>query len=341
MRAKKSSTTNMVAPDLPFHSPPSLQGLERRRYAEWAHPGRNSEYSAAIEVEGTRHFFPLQTDQYDQAVARRAELLDTLRRRGWNGLRRSASREITVAIFWLLNPVACTYTTLFTLPVTGRKTSPGSPTNGRHRVRVGLVEAEREIAAAVAHWIGEHPGFETAGVADSWSALDVDLCDVVLANRALPEIAGDERLRTTRQRHPKTAIFPLGIYPDSDSIFHSVSGVSRGYCFRRRIPTALFEPLGRWERPRHFTPSTAMSCIHGYFQKLFDPSPEAESSVERLNLTPRENEILQCLSRGLKDKEIASALQLSVWTVHGHVKSVFEKLHVHSRTEAVVKYLQK
>ena len=58
-------------------------------------------------------------------------------------------------------------------------------------------------------------------------------------------------------------------------------------------------------------------------------------------LTPREKEILDHLSKGYLDKEIAHALGISVWTVHGHLKKIFEKLQVHSRTEAVVKYLQK
>lgn len=338
---KKENRIRSTPADGPFHTAPELQGLEHRRYADWARPGKTTEYSAAIEHENTRHYFPLETDDRHLAIQRRTELLSQLRRNGWAALRRTVSREFTVAIFWLLNPVACTYATLFSLPSPSRPTSPPAPTPPRSLVRVGLAEPEKEIASALEHWIGLQPGFECSSSSKTWDGLDVAGCDVVLANRGLPEIAGDERLNAARLRYPQAAIFPIGIYPDSDSIFHSVSGVSRGYCFRRRVPTALFEPLGHWKRPRNFTPSTAMASIHGYFQKLFDPSPEAESSVERLNLTPRENEILQCLSRGLKDKEIASALNLSVWTVHGHVKSVFEKLHVHSRTEAVVKYLQK
>jgi DNA-binding CsgD family transcriptional regulator len=58
-------------------------------------------------------------------------------------------------------------------------------------------------------------------------------------------------------------------------------------------------------------------------------------------LTSREREVLDYLSKGYIDKEIAEALGISAWTVHGHIKSIFEKFDVHSRTAAVVKYLQK
>jgi len=58
-------------------------------------------------------------------------------------------------------------------------------------------------------------------------------------------------------------------------------------------------------------------------------------------LTHREHEVLALLSKGYVDKEIADSLRISIWTVHGHVKNIFEKLGVHTRTEAVIKFLQK
>jgi DNA-binding CsgD family transcriptional regulator len=69
--------------------------------------------------------------------------------------------------------------------------------------------------------------------------------------------------------------------------------------------------------------------------------PAGPSALELARLTPREHEILALLSKGALAKEIADALGISIWTVHGHIKSIFEKLGVHSRTEAVVKFLQK
>ena len=66
-----------------------------------------------------------------------------------------------------------------------------------------------------------------------------------------------------------------------------------------------------------------------------------EEAPDMKFLTLREHEILDCVSKGFVDKEIASRLGISPWTVHGHLRHIYEKLRVHSRTEAVVKYLQK
>jgi DNA-binding NarL/FixJ family response regulator len=89
-------------------------------------------------------------------------------------------------------------------------------------------------------------------------------------------------------------------------------------------------------------PATALAeQIKRYFQGLFELPVTGEPLRDLADLTNREHEILICLSKGFTDKEIADALSISVWTVHGHVKRVFEKLGVHSRTEAVIKYLQK
>ena len=78
-----------------------------------------------------------------------------------------------------------------------------------------------------------------------------------------------------------------------------------------------------------------------YFQQLSALLPSGPPFWKLAKLTPREQEILALLSKGDLVKEIAGKLGISNWTVQGHVKSIFEKLHVHSRTEAVVKYLQR
>ena len=65
------------------------------------------------------------------------------------------------------------------------------------------------------------------------------------------------------------------------------------------------------------------------------------SQRETAKLTDREHEIMNLLSRGCVDKEIADALQISIWTVHGHLKRIYEKLGVHTRTEAAIKFLDK
>ena len=120
-----------------------------------------------------------------------------------------------------------------------------------------------------------------------------------------------------------------------------VTGVPGGYFLLRRQPRQLFDAISPLARDPKLSPRLLKREIEKYFQSLFDLPERAEMEQELANLTNREREILLCLSKGFSDKQIADALNISVWTVHGHMKNVFEKLGVHSRTEAVIKFLQK
>jgi DNA-binding NarL/FixJ family response regulator len=88
-------------------------------------------------------------------------------------------------------------------------------------------------------------------------------------------------------------------------------------------------------------PQEILLRVRKYFQGCLNFAPSGETNRALESLTNREREILQYLSKGYVDKEIAMRLGISAWTVHGHVKNIFEKLNVHTRTEAVVKLLQK
>ena len=81
--------------------------------------------------------------------------------------------------------------------------------------------------------------------------------------------------------------------------------------------------------------------IRDYFQSLFRFTLGGDETPGLAALTAREQEILNYVSKGFLDKEIAGALSISIWTVHNHLKHIYEKLDVHNRTEAVLKYLQK
>ena len=132
-----------------------------------------------------------------------------------------------------------------------------------------------------------------------------------------------------------------GIYQDSDHIFITLSGVTAGYIFRRRKPTELFEPIrGAFRQPASSAKEVFLQ-IRDYFQSLFGFTLTGDDPPGLGSLTAREQEILNYVSKGFLDKEIASALSISIWTVHNHLKHIYEKLNVRTRTEAVLKYLQK
>ena len=78
-----------------------------------------------------------------------------------------------------------------------------------------------------------------------------------------------------------------------------------------------------------------------YFQGLLQLHSPSHASSALAQLTPREREVMDLMCKGHVDKEIAQAMNISAWTVHGHIKKIFERLHVRTRTEAVVRYLEK
>ena len=164
--------------------------------------------------------------------------------------------------------------------------------------------------------------------------------DLLLVNRTLPELPVAEFFDRMKKHWPDLTAFTYGIYQDSDHIFITLSGVTAGYIFRRRKPHELFEPIRGALRQRVLSAREVSLQIRDYFQSLFGFSP-GDEPPGLPSLTAREQEILNHVSKGFLDKEIAGALSISVWTVHNHLKHIYEKLNVHTRTEAVLKYLQK
>ena len=162
---------------------------------------------------------------------------------------------------------------------------------------------------------------------------------MVLINRLAPDIA--QLTECLRARWPSLPVFPYRIHEDSDQVWISVSGVSGGYIYRRRLPTALLDPLQPAARARTLTAAEAGRYIRDYFQSFFSEPAAQSQPLGAVVLTNREQEILNHLSRGYLDKEIAHLLNISIWTVHNHVKNVYEKLGVHNRTTAVLKCLHR
>src|SRR5262245_7784080 len=319
--------------------------LIQRRYTDLARVTQGNEYSARIEHEGIGYFFPLGSHDETRAAVNAIKIYSTVMRHGWAAACQRFSREITVAVFWGLSPVACTYTTVFTLlhPASLR---PQSHHQSEQRLRsVSIIEPEEGVKNALEFWINRQSSFRCdqtfTNLKAALNSIRRRTPDMVLINRNLADLPGGERLETLKSLRPDLPVFSFGVYEESDWIFHSIAGVNAGYYLRRRPPVEWFDPIAEAARGGDFTLQTLDRKIRKYFQSLFEASHPREDIQDAANLTQREREILVCLSEGYQDKDIADVLKISVWTVHGHVKNVFETLGVHSRTEAVVKYLQK
>lgn len=213
-------------------------------------------------------------------------------------------------------------------------TSPKSP--ARSPIQVALVEDKREIGDSWAQIIGTFEGFECACICptgeEAVRRIPEIRPEVVLMDIRLPQMSGIECTLRLKELLPATPIVILTVLDDDELIFRALEAGADGYLLKRSQPADLHAAL--LDVLKGGSPMT--SAIARRVVRSFRRSP-ADSKNE-IRLSAREMEVLELLSRGFSNKEIADQIQLSVETVRSYLKNVYEKLHVRSRTEAVIRY---
>ncbi|MGH7449822.1 MAG: response regulator, partial [bacterium] len=196
-----------------------------------------------------------------------------------------------------------------------------------------------DIRNGLADFINGAAGFRcVATYANAEAALE-DLPDlepgVVLMDIGLPGMSGIECIRILKTQHPKLQIMMLTVYEDDDKIFNSLVAGASGYILKKTPPDKLLESI----RDLYNGGSPMSSQIARKVVQTFQHTQKPAQPIA--DLSKREQEILAYLAKGYLYKEIAATLHISVETVRTHLRNIYEKLHVRTRTEAVVKYLQK
>lgn len=316
-----------------------VASVVQRKYLADLRPAVTDELSARIEYGRHYAFFPLGTRQRKAAESKAETIRHAIAVSGWKEATSQFIREFTLAIFWLPNPLTCTYATLFTAlaqPSLIRK--PGGQS-----ARLIFYEPEASVRWGMLEWLNLLPDFECVGAHDSVNDFLKDV------KRARPELVlfhdppcatGSDLLKERLAKEcPEQVGFPFGIYRDSEHAWYSVTGVDGGYYYRRRPPAQLFEPIsGLWPdgKPER---ELVESRIRHHMRTLFGLRAASEEVFP--GLTNRERDVLMGLRQGHTDKSLAALLGISSWTVHTHMKSLFDKLGVHTRAEAVAKFFQK
>jgi DNA-binding NarL/FixJ family response regulator len=302
------------------------------------------EFSTRIEHAGTGCYFPLGTSDPEAAADRALEIYRELTEEGWDAVGRLFPRELTLALHWAYDPLLWTYTTVHTLTEGGSRRPDRRFQPTVHLTKVLLVEADPGLRKALSHCINENEGFRCAACATAKAARrqraagEAALC---LVNR---DLAGSMGLPNSDQIGTLVEGLPAvsyGVHVDSEELFALTPGGASGYVLRRMAPGQLLEPVLSILADGRPTAETLFRCAQSYFQGLLQSKPTGQNFSKAAQLTQREQDVLNLMSKGHLDKEIALALGISTWTVHEHVKRIFEKLQVHSRTEAVLAYLQK
>ncbi len=204
-------------------------------------------------------------------------------------------------------------------------------------IRVCLVEDDERIRDGLAVMIGGTEGFRCAGcygsAEEALEQLPAQKPDVVLMDINLPRMSGVECVSKLKEKLPGVVILMLTVYEDSDQIFQALIHGAAGYLVKRTSPARLLEAIAdAHQGGSPMSPGIARKVVQ-YFHRLGTSRPESD------RLSPREQEVLECLAKGFLYKEIAGELSIGIETVRSHLTSIYRKLHVRTRTEAVVKFL--
>jgi DNA-binding NarL/FixJ family response regulator len=204
-------------------------------------------------------------------------------------------------------------------------------------IRVAIVEDDEWVRENLVREIGQSTGFFCLGAFRSAEAAIEGVPslkpDVVLMDINLPGMDGVQCVQRLKELCPEVQFLMLTVYEESDKIFNSLIAGARGYLLKRTSTQELLEAIRQVrEGGAPLTDHIARKVVH-----YFNQQGTRDSSVE--TLTPREKQVLEKLSQGASYKQVAELLSLSVDTVRMNVRHIYGKLHVHSRGEAVAKYL--
>jgi len=203
------------------------------------------------------------------------------------------------------------------------------------QIKVALVEDDAQVREELAKLINRAPGFACVGAYPDGETALAEIPrqkpDVVLMDINLPGISGIDCIRALKTTCPSIHIIMLTVYDEVGQLFKSLMAGASGYLLKRTPADKLLEAIK--EARLGGAPMTRRIArkVVQYFHQLGEISPEAGS------LSKREQETLALLSEGFRYKEIAHKMGISFNTVREYVHNIYQKLHVTSRTEAVMK----
>ncbi len=205
-------------------------------------------------------------------------------------------------------------------------------------IRVAIVDDDRAIREGLTLLIDGTPGFRCVGsygsAEEGLRAPSEEAADVLLLDVHLPGMLGSEAVRLFQKHSPATQIMMLSVYSDDDIVFESICNGACGYMLKKTPPAKLLESIREArDGGAPMSPEVARRVV-ALFRRLAPPA------VVNEQLTARETEVLSLLADGYSYENAAARIGISVNTIRNYVRSTYEKLHVHSKSEAVSKALR-
>ena len=204
-------------------------------------------------------------------------------------------------------------------------------------IKVAIIEDQRDIRECLTFLINGTEGYSCTGsfrtMEEAVDKIGHQLPDVVLSDIGLPGMNGIEGIRVLKERYPSLLMLMLTVYDDDERIFDAMCAGASGYLLKKTPPARLIESLREAvQGGAPMSPEVARRVI-ALFRDIRPPE-RADYS-----LTPHETRLLRLFVEGHNYKTAAAELGVSVNTVNFHVRSIYEKLQVHTRSEAVAKAL--
>jgi DNA-binding NarL/FixJ family response regulator len=205
-------------------------------------------------------------------------------------------------------------------------------------ISVAIVEDNADYRLGTSYILKASPSCQVVGeyanAEDLIESIDEIKPDVVLMDIGLPGISGIDATTLLKKQHPRIQIVILSVHEDDDNVFQAICAGAIGYVTKPVMPTQLLEAVEyAFDGGTPMSPHIARKVLQMF--KEYVPPPKAD-----YYLSNREIEVLDRLVQGDDYKEMADKLFLSIFTVRAHIRNIYDKLHVHSKSQAVSKVLK-
>jgi len=213
-----------------------------------------------------------------------------------------------------------------------------SPTK-RMAIKVAIVDDDARVRTNLARAVDRSGEFQCVGqfasAEDAIERLPASEPQVVLMDINMPGLNGIECVQRLKAERPEIEFIMLTVYEDTESVFNALAAGASGYLLKQAAREELFDAI----KQVHTGGSPMTSHIARKVVQAFRQPAPSDEDTSKLSL--REQQVLELLAKGYLYKEIAESLGISYDTVHNHIRHVYDKLHVRSRSQAVAKYFEK
>lgn len=202
-------------------------------------------------------------------------------------------------------------------------------------IKILIYEDSSQLREGLTMLLNGSDGFEVVGAYRNCNQVEDEVLawkpDVILMDIDMPGTNGIEGLKRIREIDNDVKIVMLTVFDDNKNVFEAIKSGANGYLLKKTPPSKLIEYI----QDAYSGGAPMTSSIAAQVLQMF--SNVQRSSGEQYNLSDREKQVLQLLVSGYSYKMIAAEMFISIDTVRSHIKKIYEKLHVNSKSEAVAK----